>query len=797
MIKLKKKSTRIDSATTLLALGFLLSIGLFVGLMSFGLYQLEQTQNQVNAIVGQLNTKIELVTQMRNAARERTVGMYAMVSTKDPFEQDDLFLNFNINAARFARARIALLTMELTDTEVSFLAKQAKLSGITVPVQNQVIDLVQTDLILEAKAMLNSKAVPLQNQILTLLTELKEHQRQTAIETAEFTEQEQLYTKQFIYSLGGMGALLSIIIAIFVIRRTSRVERNLYVEKEQAELTLHSIGDAVITTDQYSKIKIMNPRAEEITGHQLAESIGKPLAEIFNIVDEYNRQPVPNPIIEALNTGKTIKSSQTELLINKQGFEYAIEHTIAPIFDIDNRKLGAIIIFRDETETRALSSQLSYQASHDMLTGLVNRREFEIRLEHSFSNVRADSTPYAMCYLDLDQFKLINDTCGHVAGDELLRQISQTLKQHVRKSDTLARLGGDEFGVLLEACSLERAGKIAQILLEAVNEFRFVWKGQTFDVGVSIGVAPITPMTASLSELFSAADSACYLAKDKGRNCVHIYHPNDREIERHRGEMQWVRRINDALDNDGFILYYQPIISLSNDVTRSTHYEILIRMTDSNNDIIPPMAFIPAAERYNLMPAIDKWVVHNAIKKITEIVQHPQYIGREGLFTINISGQSLSSAGFSEFVLEEINNAKLKPGVICLEITETAAITNMSSAIDFIKHLRLAGCRFALDDFGSGLSSFSYLKNMPVDYIKIDGSFVRDICDDKTDHAFVEAITQIGHVMNIQTIAEFVENHKILEELRTMGVDYAQGYHVAIPTAFNDFITDLTKSAVS
>jgi diguanylate cyclase (GGDEF)-like protein len=387
--------------------------------------------------------------------------------------------------------------------------------------------------------------------------------------------------------------------------------------------------------------------------------------------------------------------------------------------------------------------------------------------------------------MDLDQFKIVNDTCGHVAGDELLRQLSTLLHDRIRQGDTLARLGGDEFGVLLENCQLDHARAIVRLLRETVRDFRFVWEDKTFSIGVSIGVVPLSPDTSTLAAAMSAADASCYVAKDKGRNRVHIYEPDDAELTRRHGEMQWVSRIQDALERDRFVVEYQPIVPTDNPSLVNTCFEILVRMRDENDSIIPPGAFIPAAERYNLMPALDRWVINHVIERLSAA---PAHLAQLEFFTINLSGHSLGDEQFLDFVMLKLKASKIPADKLCFEITETAAVANLSRAVHVIKRLKVLGCRFALDDFGSGMSSFAYLKNLPVDFLKIDGYFVRDIVDDPVDHAMVRAINQVGQVMGIRTIAEFVENDAILALLRETGVDYAQGYGIARPAPLDEYL---------
>ena len=439
-----------------------------------------------------------------------------------------------------------------------------------------------------------------------------------------------------------------------------------------------------------------------------------------------------------------------------------------------------LIVSEDITEAHKLSQQLSYQASHDALTGLVNRREFEIRLERLIQDNVGNGENHALCYLDLDQFKIINDTCGHLAGDELLRQLGELFKSKVRKKDTLARLGGDEFGVLMESCTLEQANRVAQNLRELVEEFQFVWTDKRFLIGVSIGLVPINDKGVDSGDILSAADAACYAAKDAGRNRVHVYHVEDIDLAVHRGEMQWVSKINYALAEDRLRLYIQPIVSLKDNDSENKHYECLIRMVDEDGSIILPGAFLPAAERYDLSIKLDRWVFDSTYAWMENLSGKRK---RLTSCSINLSGHSLSDEEFLNYIVGKLHVGNVPTSNICFEITETVAISRLSNAIKFIDVVKKKGCFFALDDFGSGVSSFGYLKNLPVDFIKIDGMFVRDMIDDPIDFAMVRSINEIGHVMGKKTIAEFVENEEILECLTKLGVDYAQGYHTGKPRA--------------
>jgi diguanylate cyclase (GGDEF)-like protein/PAS domain S-box-containing protein len=435
------------------------------------------------------------------------------------------------------------------------------------------------------------------------------------------------------------------------------------------------------------------------------------------------------------------------------------------------------------------NQQLSWQATHDQLTGLANRREFEKRLEEAVVDARMSKHTHALCYLDLDRFKIVNDTCGHVAGDELLRQVSTLLQNSVRKTDVLARLGGDEFALLLYNCPLESALRVAQQLQESINIFRFAWQEKPFSIGVSIGIVTINEQTTNVDKVLNDADAACYAAKNKGRNRVHLYEANDVDLTQQRLDMLWVARIERAIADDQFCLYYQPIAPLNANLATGFHYEVLLRLVDDNGELISPMAFLPTAERCNLMPSVDRWVISTFFTWLSDsssgILRKP--LNLKSIYAINLSGATVNDDQFIDFLKEQLSIHQIPTALICFEITETVAIANLGKAAGLIKDLKSLGCRFALDDFGSGMSSFAYLKSLPVDYLKIDGAFVKDIADDPIDFAMVEAFNRIGHVMGLQTIAEYVANDSILQKVRSLGVDYAQGYFIAKPKPILDF----------
>ncbi|NER04398.1 MAG: EAL domain-containing protein, partial [Okeania sp. SIO3C4] len=589
------------------------------------------------------------------------------------------------------------------------------------------------------------------------------------------------------------------------ITERKQIELALFQEKELAEITLQSIGDGVITTDEKGNVDYLNPIAEKITGWTLSTAKGLPLAEIFQIFNELDRTPMENPVDIVFRERQIVELANHTILVARDGQEYAIEDSAAPIKTQDDRILGVVLVFRDVTDKRKLRNQIFWQAQHDSLTGLLNRREFEKYLENSLVDVNKYNQVHTLAYIDLDRFKIVNDTCGHKAGDELLRQVTLLLQSQCRQVDTLARIGGDEFALLLLQCRMNNAQRVVQKLIDSIQDYRFVWEDKTFNIGVSIGL--ITLSQESLNQvgvvndvnwLLSAADAACYVAKNRGRNRFHVYESDDSDLKQQKNTIHWVTKINQACEQNLFCLYYQPVALLQDSHLSNFYYEILLRLKDETHNLIPPMAFIPAAERYNLMPTIDRWVIQNFFSYLSQVKGQLQpyfeNLDREiclrgesdtnkadTIYAINISGETVNDEQFITFLQTQLAKFNISPQMICFEITETVAIANLSQAAKLIRQLKDLGCHFALDDFGSGVSSFTYLKNLPVDYLKIDGSFVKDIVSDPLDYAIVEGMNRIGHVMGLKTIAEFVSNSAILDKIKTIGVDYGQGYGIAYP----------------
>jgi len=568
-----------------------------------------------------------------------------------------------------------------------------------------------------------------------------------------------------------------VLLAMEDITERKQAQDSLFEEKERVQVTLRCIGEGVITTDANGIVEYLNPTAEHLTGWSEAEACGQPIDNVFNIIDEGSHEPSDNLVARCLQQGQILSLEQDIAIISRNGPEYAIEDTVAPIRGSHGRLLGAVIVFRDVTKQRRMTKELVHHADHDALTGLVNRREFVKRLERAVATSKSPATQHVLCFIDLDQFKIVNDSVGHAAGDELLRQVAGLFLEKVRDRDTLARLGGDEFALLLDNCPLEKGLVIAEAIVAELRDYRFVWKGRLFQIGVSLGLVPIAGKIDSAAAILSQADQACYSAKAQGRNRVHVYQLENGESARQHGEIMHASSLSRAMNQQRLLLYDQPMLPLVAGRRDVPHHELLVRLLDVKGAIVLPGAFIPAAERFGLMVAIDRWVIHTAFRRYSELFAATP----DTEITINLSANSLNNESLLEFVHLQFVESSMPPQQVCFELTETAIMQNLKQANRFIAELKKESCRFSLDDFGSGLSSFSQLKKLPVDYVKINGSFVRGMLDNPVDHSVVEAINNIAHSMGVRTVAKWVENNATTERLVDIGVDYAQGYAIRPP----------------
>jgi diguanylate cyclase (GGDEF)-like protein/PAS domain S-box-containing protein len=543
--------------------------------------------------------------------------------------------------------------------------------------------------------------------------------------------------------------------------------------------TLDSLGEGIITTDVSGRIDYMNQVAEQLTGVQAIDALGKTITDIISLVDESDRRSLGDPVRQCLTTQAKVTVGRRGLMISRGGGdERSVELTVTPLKGQKADLIGAVVVLRDVSELRGIARQMSYQASHDALTGLVNRREFERRLEEALGSAQSTGVRHVLCYLDLDRFKAVNDSCGHMAGDSMLREVAALIKETVRDSDTVGRLGGDEFGMLLVGCPLDKARQISDDVVRKITDYRFVWKDKIFNIGVSVGLIEISRESGATDEVMSAADSACYVAKKQG-NHVHVYSARDEAVARHRGEIQWLQRLQAALKESRFELMAQPIFATSATATHGPALEVLLRLQDESvPGGISPVEFLRAAERYRLMSDVDRWVVQTTLTALGRgAIRLP--VNRS--IAINLSGQTLGDPQFLEFVVDALDRSSVAPAQLCFEVTENSVITNIEHAQRFIGVLHGMGCQFALDDFGRGLSSFGNLKHLALDYLKIDGTFIRNLGADSVNQAMVAAMIKLARTLNFEVVAEQVEDAEALEAAKRMGVDFVQGFHLGRP----------------
>ncbi|MBL3616886.1 MAG: EAL domain-containing protein [gamma proteobacterium endosymbiont of Lamellibrachia anaximandri] len=565
--------------------------------------------------------------------------------------------------------------------------------------------------------------------------------------------------------------------------------QQLRARKVLAETTLASISEGVITTNAQGVVTALNHTAQELTGWGAKHALDCLLADILNLSDETTGAPVNLPLGQCLTTEEITKLDNRPLILTQSDGKTTriVQLSVAVINGERNKNAGNVLVVRDITDAQHMAKRISWQATHDALTGLINRLEFERRLQTAMELAHTDNAEHVLMYLDLDQFKVVNDTCGHIAGDELLRQLTQMLLEIARRTDVVARLGGDEFAILLEYCPQQQAIVLAEEIRLSVRNFRFTWGNKPFTIGVSIGVVPFNARYRDLTQILSAADSACYAAKEGGRNRVHVYSEDDEIIEQRYGEMQWVSRIRHALDEGRFLLYCQKIQPIRSNSNSSFHLEILLRMEQEGGQMMLPGAFIPAAERYGLMIDLDRFVISDTLQWMESCPPLD-----DGFVSINLSAQSITDPDFLKVLESQLESSGVDPCRLLFEVTETATISNLSRAQQFIERIKSLGCRFALDDFGTGMSSFAYLKHLPVDYLKIDGEFVRDIASDPVDFAMVKAINEVAQIMGMDTIAEYVEDSITLAMLKEIGIGYGQGYAIAKPEPLSNFYCALS-----
>ena len=780
-----------------LTAGFGALLILIISITLLGIWRIYVINQRIELLVHEQNLNSELLTMLLTTSQQRQQSMHKLFVARNSAERETAYREYQALVEPLYGTFDRLEGRDMTAAERAAvkLALDAAIFGRAV--RDRVVTLLMQNNIAGATDLLLREGLPAQDRfqiLLNLVVDSKRAATLGAISQASAAMREALW---LVALVGILVLIAGAWIASIVTRRIAQSENELHREKELAEVTLHSIGDGVITLDAEGYVDYMNPVAEEYTGWKSSDAKGQSLDVVYRVVDEQTGKPIPHPGGNAVGARGT--EGMTVRLLGRSGNMCAVRDSSAPIHNSEGNLVGWVVVFHDVSQIQEMAQQLSWQASHDALTGLVNRREFERRLAGLIEAVRADGKQHALLYMDLDNFKTVNDACGHAAGDELLLQLTTVMQARMRGSDTLARLGGDEFGALLESCPLDQAVRIANGLREAVRDFRFIWQDKTFGIGVSAGLVTIDG-TESVSRALASADATCYEAKSKGRDRVQVHRPKHAPPGEQNAELQMVSQINHAFELGNFRLYRQKIISLGAGTQNEPHYEILVRMVDRGGNLIPPSGFMAAAERYNLLSSIERWVISSLVEflhKQCESGAIPRDAAKlsGAFYAVNLSGVSINDASFTDFLRQLLNRFNLPRGLLCFEVTETTAISNLTKAAQLMHEFKTMGCRFALDDFGIGMSSFAYLKYLPVDYIKIDGVFVRDMADDPMDQAIVEAINRIAHILGMKTVAEYVEDADILERLRAIGVDFAQGYFVAKPEALFQ-TTDATPAVL-
>ena len=558
-----------------------------------------------------------------------------------------------------------------------------------------------------------------------------------------------------------------------------QIEERLRSEKDFIATTLDSITNPVIVIDSKDRIKLLNPAAEKLLGDKEAELIDTSIHEILILYA--NRQTTRIVDISQLLSRKLSISSMFYYDPGRNLVE--LEFSASPMIDMEAEDVGFVIILKDVSEDRKLRRKLSYEGSHDQLTGFLNRSAFEQKFETLVTEDNDSQPQHVIAFLDIDQFRVVNETCGSAAGDLLLKQVSAMIRTHVRKSDIVARLSGDEFGIIMPFFEMERALQVIQKIIIEIQHAGFVWNEQEYLITASIGVMAFGRLSDEYGECYSKITTACYLAKQNGGNQYHFIDENDEKVMAQQVSMEWVAGIMEGFSEGRFCLYVQPIVAIDKE-ERYTHYEVLIRYLGQDGRIISPGDFLPPAERYNLIERIDSWVVSHVIEWLQ---RHQRKLG-DVMFSVNLSGRSIGSQTFHDFLRESLTSSDIDISRLCFEITETAVVDNVEKSVEFINSIKQLGAKFSLDDFGSGLSSFSYLKQFPVDYLKIDGEFVRDIIDDDKSYVFVRSMTEVGHCLDMEVIAEFVESDTMFKKLREANVDYIQGYQVGRPVSIDTLL---------
>lgn len=760
-----------------LAAGFTAMLALMVLSTLIALNRMEALNHQLHTVVTDHNAKRAILKQMRSTARERVLSIHHMLVIEDPFEQDEEALAIDEYGTEFTLLRHRLLEMNLKPAELILIDQQGSYAAEAVPIQRQAVEYIKLGQMTRARQLLIEQVIPLQERGLSFLLQLEAMQESAAHLAMEEANDTYRNTRNLLFGLGLGTTLLGLLIAYFTVFSSLRNERQLFREKDRAKVTLQSIGDAVITTFANGRIESLNPVAETLTGWPCTKARGRDLFDVLRLqtLGGKPRNLTQTQQLVEMSLDKHL-TRQCHLLTH-DGNLLPIEFTANAIHGREGGVAGLVITLRDISEQQKAADQLSHEARHDPLTNLLNRREFERRLEESISGVGHGENSHILCYLDLDRFKVVNDTCGHHAGDVLLKQISARMKSKVRGNDLFARIGGDEFAILLERCPLEKAMTIAEDIRHDINNYVFVWDNRSFHIGVSIGLVPIKG-TNSMSDIQAAADAACYAAKHEGRNRVHVYRDPQRE-SRESNHSPWLDRLHTALHENQLSLYCQRIEPLNPLHDNRELCEMQLRLIDESSQPIPPMAFIPTAERHNLMPVIDRWVLRHTCALIPQI-DNPSMV-----YCLNLSLQTVHSPGFIDALQTELRRHAIRADQLCFEISEKDLMAEMHVVKEFCRQLKDIGCRTSIDDMGRCISNYDHLRDLPIDYIKIDGHLIGKLASNHICQVQVKAMTDIAHHLGIGVIAEMVEDYQLIEELGNLGVNYAQGFGIAKPRPVN------------
>ena len=792
---------------------FLIIIAMMTTMVSLAISGMHEIQQKLDQVVSVNAEKLRQIAIMRRSNRERIIDLQYMLLLEDPFEIDEIAMQHMGHANHFIAARKKLHEMASSQAETEALERIRAASMLAAPLNDRIRDLVLDEEQKQAKELMIEELSPAQDRIyaeFAKLAEIYEYQAELSNGTAR-QQNDLVYNRIIAILVVVIG--FCVIIAYKIIQHISRKELALTKHTDQLEklvnertaalsqevgeriraegiarqeskrlaVTLASIGDGVITIKPDSTIEYMNRAAEQLTQLNCEQVMGQPVDKVLLLLDRISGNEKSIGTIPPDKQSR-MESSGDGILILNNGEQLDIQQTVADITDEEGTTHGSVIVLRDVSEARALAQRLTHQATHDPLTGLVNRREFESRVNIALNRASSDNITHTVGYIDLDKFKVVNDSCGHTTGDRLLRELSERVKSRLRKGDTFARLGGDEFGLLLDQCSIEKGLEIAQTVKQTISDYRLLHNDQVYSVGASIGLVEISSESNDLSTLLSVADAACYMAKERGRNCVQVYRSTDQDIIQRQGETRWAHIIRKALDTSAFELHCQPISSIQEQAEEICHHEVLIRLRNDDNKLVYPGSFMHAAEHFGLLTSIDSWVITESFDWLG---QNSAAI-ETGRLSINIAGASLSDPSFLSFVTDSFNSSGADPRQVIFEITENVAISNLNVAIEFMATLGKLGCEFALDDFGRGFSSLSSLKELPVNYLKIDGGFIKNILDDPADQATVNAINEIGHALGKKTVAEHVESDAICQHLKGVGVDFVQGFSVARPMHIDD-----------